>query len=150
MFIHKEQLEYVLRPEEYACETHQQQELNKLFQPGWHPIGITGEWARDGDFKTVELLGTPLLLRRTDGQIRGYVKSVPIATACSPICPGATATNSPVSITAGNTPTQARSAEYRTVAASAPSIARTPGSKRWQSKPAVSWSLSGCPRWAPA
>ena len=73
MFIHKEQLEYVLKPDEYCCEAHQKQEIDKLFHAGWHPVGILSEWSKDGDFKTLELLGTPLLLRRTDGQIMGYV-----------------------------------------------------------------------------
>jgi len=40
MFIHKEQLEYVLKPHEYCCESHQKQEVDKLFRSGWHPVGI--------------------------------------------------------------------------------------------------------------
>ena len=73
MFVHKEQLEYVLRPEDYASPAVLEDEIARLFTPAWHPVCLTGDLAAEGAFVTRDLLGRPLLLRRDGGTIRCYL-----------------------------------------------------------------------------
>jgi choline monooxygenase len=73
MFIHKEQLEYVLRPDDYRSPDVARRELEQLFLPAWHPVALASALPREGDFLTLELLGRPLQLRRSDGCFRAYL-----------------------------------------------------------------------------
>jgi phenylpropionate dioxygenase-like ring-hydroxylating dioxygenase large terminal subunit len=73
MFVHKEQLEYVLRPEQYASPAFLQAEIDRLFLSAWHPVALAGEFQRDGDFKTLELLGRPIQIRRHEGNLHAYL-----------------------------------------------------------------------------
>lgn len=73
MYVHQHQLEYVLSPEAYFSEEHYQRELDLVFRPTWHLVGSKSELPRDGDFRTLELLGEPLLIRNCDGQYQAFL-----------------------------------------------------------------------------
>lgn len=73
MFVHQEQLEHVLRPEHYYDPRRHDQEVQRLFLPGWHMIGCRHEWPRDGDFRTLELFGLPVLVRNFSGELHGFL-----------------------------------------------------------------------------
>lgn len=73
LFIHREQLAYQLTPELYSSPEHYQCELEQILRPAWHLAGVVSELPRSGDFKTFELLGTPVQLRNFDGTIHAYL-----------------------------------------------------------------------------
>ncbi len=73
MFVHKEQLEYVLRPDHYASPAFLRTEIDRLFLPAWHPVALLDEFRQDGDFKTLELLGRPIQIRRHEGALHAYL-----------------------------------------------------------------------------
>jgi len=73
MFVHKERLEYILEPADYASPDVHRRESERLFLPAWHPVALVGDLPADGDFVTLDLCGHPLLLRRHDGRIRAYL-----------------------------------------------------------------------------
>ncbi len=73
MFIHKEQLEYLLSPEQYWSQQQYDREIGHLFQPAWHLVGLKTEIANCGDFKTIDLFGTPLLIRNHQDELRAYL-----------------------------------------------------------------------------
>ena len=73
MFVHKEQLEYVLRPEDYMSPKIHRSEIEQLFLSAWHPVAIASDLSREGDFTTLEILGRPIQLRRVDGDLRAYL-----------------------------------------------------------------------------
>ncbi len=67
MFIHQNQLEYLLQPHHYTDPDFLQTEIERLFLPGWHLVGSKADLRRDGDFFTREILGQPLIVRRDQG-----------------------------------------------------------------------------------
>jgi phenylpropionate dioxygenase-like ring-hydroxylating dioxygenase large terminal subunit len=73
MFVHKERLEYVLQPADYLAPEVQEVEVNRLFLSAWHPVALTGDLPRDGDFITLDLCGRPVLLRRDAGRLHAYL-----------------------------------------------------------------------------
>jgi phenylpropionate dioxygenase-like ring-hydroxylating dioxygenase large terminal subunit len=73
MFVHQSQLEHLLSPREYHELHSYQREMEKLFLPGWHFVGTIGELPRSGDFKTIDLLGQPLLVRNHEGKLHAYL-----------------------------------------------------------------------------
>jgi phenylpropionate dioxygenase-like ring-hydroxylating dioxygenase large terminal subunit len=73
MFVHKEQLEYALRPEDYSAPEVHRAEVDRCFLRAWHPVCLAGDLPRVGDFLTTELAGRPLLLRRTPDGLRAYL-----------------------------------------------------------------------------
>lgn len=73
MFIHTEQLEYVLRPEDYRSPETRAREVERLLEPAWHPVALASDLARDGDFVTLDLLGRPLQVRRIDGRLGAFL-----------------------------------------------------------------------------
>ncbi|MBX9626109.1 MAG: Rieske 2Fe-2S domain-containing protein [Gemmataceae bacterium] len=77
MFIHQHHLRHLLRPEHYTSEAQYRAELRHLFLPAWHPVATTGDLARPGDFLTLDLLETPLLLRNFDGHLRAFLNVCP-------------------------------------------------------------------------
>lgn len=77
MFIHQHHLRHLLRPEHYTSEAQYRAELRHLFLPAWHPVAVRGDLARPGDFLTLDLLETPLLLRNFDGQLRAFLNVCP-------------------------------------------------------------------------
>jgi choline monooxygenase len=77
MFIHQSQLRPLLRAEQYFSESQHRTELAQLFLPGWHPVAVRSQLRLPGSFRTLELLGTPLLLRNVDGEIRAFLNVCP-------------------------------------------------------------------------
>lgn len=73
MFIHQSHLRHVLKPSDYFSPDIYELEMDRLFRPGWHFLATRGELPDSGDFKTVNLLGTPILVRNFDGDIRAFV-----------------------------------------------------------------------------
>ncbi len=77
MFVHQSQLEHLLSPTDYICSERFHHELERLFVPGWHFLACRSELPRDGDFATFELLGEPLLVRNTEGELHAYLNVCP-------------------------------------------------------------------------
>ena len=73
MFIHREQLEYQLTPELYVSPEHYRCERDQLLRPGWQLVGIQSELPKSGDFKTIDVLETPLQIRNFEGEIYAYL-----------------------------------------------------------------------------
>ena len=67
MFIHQNQLEYLLEPAHYTDPYFLKTEVDRLFLPAWHLIGSKADLPREGDFLTREILGQPLIVRREQG-----------------------------------------------------------------------------------
>jgi choline monooxygenase len=72
MFSSTHSLRHLLRPEHYYADSHSRLELDQLFRPAWQFVCACSEIPRDGDFLTMELLGTPLLVRNSNGQCLAY------------------------------------------------------------------------------
>jgi len=77
VFIHDSQLRHILTPAQYHEERQHQIELERLFLPAWHVVATTAELRRPGAFRTLDLLGRPLLVRNNDGQIDAYLNACP-------------------------------------------------------------------------
>src|SRR5438045_6624672 len=77
MFTHQHHLRHLLRPEHYTSESQYRAELRHLFRPAWHPVATAGELARPGDFSTLHLLETPILVRNFDGELRAFLNVCP-------------------------------------------------------------------------
>ena len=76
MFIHREQLEYQLTPELYVSPEHYRCERDQLLRPGWQLVGIQSELPKSGDFKTIDVLETPLQIRNFEGEIYACARIV--------------------------------------------------------------------------
>lgn len=77
MFINQNQLQHLLRPDQYYSESQYRAELRHVFHPAWHPVASKQELARPGDFLASELFETPLLLRNFDGEVRAFLNVCP-------------------------------------------------------------------------
>lgn len=77
MFTHQTHLRHLLRPDHYTSEEQHRAEQRHLFRPAWHPVATVGELARPGDFLTLDLLDTPILLRNFDGELRAFLNVCP-------------------------------------------------------------------------
>jgi choline monooxygenase len=77
MFTNQHHLRHVLRPDQYLSEEQYRAELRHLFQPAWHPVATTADLARPGDFVTLVLLETPILLRNFGGELRAFLNVCP-------------------------------------------------------------------------
>jgi nitrite reductase/ring-hydroxylating ferredoxin subunit len=73
MFVHKEQLEYARRAEDYSSPEAHRAEVEGHFLRAWHPVCLVGDLPRVGDFLTTELIGRPLLIRHTPDGLRAYL-----------------------------------------------------------------------------
>jgi len=69
MFLHQQHLRHLLRPEHYTTEGQYRAELRHLFLPAWHPVATVGQLRKPGDFLTLDLLETPILIRNFDGEL---------------------------------------------------------------------------------
>jgi len=72
MFTNQHHLRHVLAPDQYFSEEQYRAELRRLFHPAWHPVAALDEIPRSGDFLTLDLLETPILLRNFGGDIRAF------------------------------------------------------------------------------
>jgi phenylpropionate dioxygenase-like ring-hydroxylating dioxygenase large terminal subunit len=77
MFTNQHHLRHVLQPDQYLSEEQHRAELRHLFQPAWHPVTTAADLARPGDFLTLELLETPILLRNFGGELRAFLNVCP-------------------------------------------------------------------------
>jgi phenylpropionate dioxygenase-like ring-hydroxylating dioxygenase large terminal subunit len=77
MFTNQHYLKHLLRPEHYTSEEQYRLELRHLFHPAWHPLAVTSDLARPGDFRTFDLLETPILVRNFDGELRAFLNVCP-------------------------------------------------------------------------
>lgn len=77
MFLSDTHLPQILPPDVYYSEDHYRRELEELFLPGWHCIGLTSELRRDGDFITRDLFSNPLILWRSGGEIHTFLNVCP-------------------------------------------------------------------------
>lgn len=73
MFVHKNQLAYQIPPEWYYSPEHYQREVERLFLPTWHFVGAKADLPRDGDFRTLEIFGKPLLIRNFGGRHHAFL-----------------------------------------------------------------------------
>ncbi len=73
MFVNKNRLEHLLPAENYTSPEIQRQEIERVFRPSWHLVATKSELARSGDFRTIDLLGTPLILRNFDGALHAFL-----------------------------------------------------------------------------
>jgi phenylpropionate dioxygenase-like ring-hydroxylating dioxygenase large terminal subunit len=77
MFIHQTQLRHLLRPDQYFSEEQHLTEQKHLFQTAWHPVASTRQLNRPGDFLSCELMGTPVLVRNFEGELRAFLNVCP-------------------------------------------------------------------------
>src|SRR5262245_15710114 len=73
MFVSKEHHPQLLEPERYRAPEQFAAEIERFFKPAWHCVGLLSELPADGSFRTLELLGNPVLLWRKDGQLHAYL-----------------------------------------------------------------------------
>lgn len=77
MFVHKNQLAYLLSAEDYYSEEHRQTEVERLFLPAWHLGATKSELPKDGDFLTLNLFGHPLQIRNCQGSYYAFQNICP-------------------------------------------------------------------------
>ena len=77
MFTNQHHLRHLLRPEHYTSGEQYRLELRHLFKPAWHPVAAKAELACPGDFLTLDLLETPILVRNFDGELRAFLNVCP-------------------------------------------------------------------------
>jgi phenylpropionate dioxygenase-like ring-hydroxylating dioxygenase large terminal subunit len=77
MFTHQHHLRHLLRPEHYTSDAQYRAELRHLFLPAWHPIAVKDDLARPGDFLTLDLIETPILVRNFGGELRAFLNVCP-------------------------------------------------------------------------
>ncbi|MCA9041187.1 MAG: Rieske 2Fe-2S domain-containing protein [Planctomycetaceae bacterium] len=73
MFIHKNQLEYQLRPEHYQSPDFYQVELERMFLPAWHLVCRKADLANHGDFYTTEMFDRPIIIRNDNGELHAFL-----------------------------------------------------------------------------
>lgn len=77
MFVHQSQLEHLLAPAEYHDPEVLNRERSSLFLPGWHFLATRADLPRPGDYRSLEFLGEPLLVRNQNGEISAYLNVCP-------------------------------------------------------------------------
>ena len=73
MYINKNKLSHLLKPDHYRSEEFFQTELSHLFDVSWIPVGVTDEIPQPGDFFTTEFAGRPLLIKNYDGEYTAFL-----------------------------------------------------------------------------
>lgn len=73
MFVHKEQLAYQLDAADYLSAETARAEVDRLFLAAWHPVALTTDFRADGDYRTFDLCGRPVLVRRHEGRLHAYL-----------------------------------------------------------------------------
>lgn len=73
MFTSSSHLPQLLAPDDYCSDTQYQAELRALLLPAWHCVGTLDDIPREGDFRTLDLLGHPVLIRRSEGKVFAYL-----------------------------------------------------------------------------
>jgi choline monooxygenase len=73
MFVHRNQLRHLLRPDQYYSQRQYDRELQRVLLPAWHVVATKAELPDPGDFLTCELLGQPVLLRNMGGEYHAFL-----------------------------------------------------------------------------
>jgi len=73
MFISDTHLPQCLPAEAYRDTDWYGRELNDVLLSHWHLLATIHQFKKEGSFVTRELFGHPLLLRKQDGEIRGFL-----------------------------------------------------------------------------
>jgi choline monooxygenase len=72
-FTSETHLPHLLSADSYVSAERWNHERESLFLPAWHCVAQTSDLTAEGSFKTLSLLGHPLILWRTAGEIRCYL-----------------------------------------------------------------------------
>ena len=72
MFVSSTHFPQLLGAQEYTSPQQFEREVTRLFLPSWHCIAALGDFPREGDYITRELLGRRLLLWRAEGEVRAF------------------------------------------------------------------------------
>jgi choline monooxygenase len=72
MFVHQARLPHVLSPSCYGSAEQYARELDAIFRPGWHLVAGADDLATEGDFLTLELLGRPVQVRRSQNEWHAF------------------------------------------------------------------------------
>jgi choline monooxygenase len=64
MFISDSHQPTRLTPRHYLDRNVTEREVERGFMPGWHLVGVSGEFPVDGDFRTISILGRDIILWR--------------------------------------------------------------------------------------
>jgi choline monooxygenase len=73
MFVGKEHHPQLLTSECYSSQEQFDWEVAKLFKPAWHCVALLSELPHEGSYRTLDLLGNPVVLWRKDGQVHAYL-----------------------------------------------------------------------------
>ncbi|MEM1227626.1 MAG: aromatic ring-hydroxylating dioxygenase subunit alpha [Planctomycetota bacterium] len=77
MFVHRNRLQHLLRPTHYRDPDHYASETKQLFRASWQFVCSVSEVQQDGDFRTVERFGVPILVRNFGGVYRAFQNICP-------------------------------------------------------------------------
>ena len=77
MFLSETHLPHVLTPDRYRSADQHARELDALFRSAWHWVAQASEFPRDGDFKTFELNGLPIILWRSQDELHAFLNVCP-------------------------------------------------------------------------
>lgn len=73
MFVNDTNLPLQLRPEHYLSDDVFARERERLFRHSWQPVAPAADLARDGDFVTADVVGTPVIVRNFNGSLAAFV-----------------------------------------------------------------------------
>jgi phenylpropionate dioxygenase-like ring-hydroxylating dioxygenase large terminal subunit len=73
MFITDTHLPQILQPEHYSSPDILRRETDALFARGWHCLAALPEFERDGDYRTIDFAGRPLILWRQGHEIHTFL-----------------------------------------------------------------------------
>lgn len=77
MFVHQSRLRHLLRPQHYRDPEHYELELKTLFRTTWQFACTRPEINKKGDFVTLNLAGTPVILRNFGDEIKAFINVCP-------------------------------------------------------------------------
>src|ERR1700722_11125229 len=73
MFLADSHLPQILPREAYFSRQWLDREIESVFLPAWHLVGLTSELKREGDYFTCSLFGRPLIVCLLDGEFRAFL-----------------------------------------------------------------------------
>lgn len=73
MFVSQEHHPQLLAPDCYRSTEQFDSERARLMHTAWHCVGVIDELPRDGSFRTLDLLGNPIVLWRQASEVQAYL-----------------------------------------------------------------------------
>lgn len=73
MFVSKEHHEQLLERNCYTSTEQFQREVERLFLPSWHCVGVVSDLPKDGSYRTFTLFGNPVILWRQGDEISAFL-----------------------------------------------------------------------------